>query len=65
MIQKLVMQPMRSALALLIVRWQGPISVQYRQYKVFLLFLYLRGVLFQNLNDSTLSSVGQSPQYAN
>jgi len=49
-----------------LVRWQGPISVQYRPYKVFLLFLYLRGVLFKNLNDATLSSLlGQSLQYAN
>jgi len=32
--------------------------VQYRPYKVFLLFLYLRGVLFKNLNDATLSSLG-------
>jgi len=32
--------------------------VQYRPYKVFLLLLYLRGVLFKNLNDATLSSLG-------
>jgi len=44
-----------------IARWQGPISVQYRPYKVFLLFLYLRGVLFKNLNDATLSSLGNPP----
>jgi len=44
-----------------IVRWQGPISVQYRPYKVLLLFLYLRGVLFKNLNDATLSSLGNPP----
>jgi len=46
---------------LLIVRWQGPISVQYRPYKLFLLFQYLRGVLFKNLNDATLSSLGNPP----
>jgi len=44
-----------------VVRWQGPISVQYRPYKVFLLFPYLRGVLFKNVNDATLSSLGNSP----
>jgi len=36
-------------------------SVQYGQYKVFLLFLYLRDVLFKNLDDATLSPLG-SPQ---
>jgi len=35
--------------------------VQYRPYKVFLLFAYLRGVLFKNLNDATLSSLGNPP----
>jgi len=30
-------------------------------YKVFLLFLYFRGVLFKNLNDATLSSLGNPP----
>jgi len=44
-----------------IVRWLGPISVQYRPYSVFLLFLYLRGVLFKNLSDATLSSLGNPP----
>jgi len=33
-------------------------SVQYGPYKVFLLFLYLRDVLFQNLDDATLSPLG-------
>ena len=33
-------------------------SVQYRPYKVFLLFLYLRDVLFKNLDDATLSPLG-------
>ena len=33
-------------------------SVQYGPYKVFLLFLYLRDVLFKNLDDATLSPFG-------
>ena len=33
-------------------------SVQYRPYKVFLLFLYFRDVLFKNLDDATLSPLG-------
>ena len=37
-------------------------TLQYRPYKVFLLFLYLRGVLFKNLNDATLSSLGIPPK---
>ena len=41
-----------------IVQWQGPMSVQYRPYKVFLLFLYLRDMLFKNLDDATLSPLG-------
>jgi len=41
-----------------IVRWQGPMSVQCDPYKVFLLFLYLRDVLFKNLDDATLSPLG-------
>jgi len=44
-----------------LVRWQGLVSVQYRPYKVFLLFLYLRVVPFNNLNDFTLSSLGNPP----
>jgi len=41
-----------------VVRWQGPISVHCSPYKVFLLFLYLWDVLFKNLNDATLASLG-------
>ena len=41
-----------------VVRWQGPMSVQYGPYKVFLLFLYLRDMLFKNLDDATLSPLG-------
>ena len=44
-----------------LVRWQGPVSVQYRPYNVFLLFPYLRGVLFKNLNDPPLSFLGNPP----
>jgi len=44
-----------------IVRWQRPTSVQCRPSNVLLLFLYLRSVLFKNLNDATLSSLGNRP----
>jgi len=43
-----------------IVRWQGPISVHCSSYKVFLLLLYLWGVLLKNLNDATLASLGNA-----
>jgi len=36
-------------------------TLQYRPYNVFLLFLYLRGGLFNNLSDATLSSLGNPP----
>jgi len=35
--------------------------LQYRSYKVFFLCPYLQGVLFKNLNDATLSSLGNPP----
>ena len=41
-----------------LVRWHEPISVLYGTYKVLLLFLYHRGVLFKNLLYATLSSLG-------
>ena len=45
----------------IVVRWQRATRVQYRQCKVFLQLLYLRGVVFKDMNDATLSSLGIPP----